>query len=86
MGAYIQKKISITQRHKEFLENYKKLGFSGQSSIVRQALSLFINELEAKERKALMAQKAKELFPDYKKNRELTAFTGIDGEDFYEAG
>ena len=86
MRAYIQKKFSITQRHKEFLENYKKLGFSGQSSIIREALSLFIKELEVKERKALMAKKAKELVSDYQNDRELTAFTGIDGEEFYEAG
>ena len=44
MSSYIQKKFSIAHNHKDFLENYKKLGFSGQSSIVREALSLFIKE------------------------------------------
>lgn len=29
-----------------------------------------------------MAQKAQELLPDYTQNKELTAFTDIDAEDF----
>jgi len=82
MGALIQKKISITNEQKQFLENYKKWGFSDQSSIIREALSLFINELATRERKTLMAQKAKGLLPDYIKDKDLTAFTDLDGEDF----
>ena len=85
MNSYIQKKFSITHNHKEFLENYKKLGFSGQSSIVREALSLFIKEFEAKKRKTSMAHKARELVSAYKNDSELTAFTSLDGEDFHEA-
>ena len=86
MSSYIQKKFSITHDHKDFLENYKKLGFSGQSSIVRAALSLFIKDFEAKKRKTMMAQKARELAADYKNGAELTAFTSLNGEDFHEAG
>jgi hypothetical protein len=85
MSSYIQKKFSIDHNHKNFLENYKKLGFSGQSSIVREALSLFIKDFEAKERKIKMAQKAQELVSDYKNDSELTAFISLDGEDFHEA-
>jgi hypothetical protein len=86
MSSYIQKKFSIAPNHKDFLENYKKLGFSGQSSIVREALSLFIKDFKAKERKTLMTQKAQELVSDYKNDGELTAFTGLDGDDFHETG
>jgi metal-responsive CopG/Arc/MetJ family transcriptional regulator len=85
MSSYIQKKFSIDHNHKEFLENYKKLGFAGQSSIVREALSLFIKEFETKKRKTSMAQKAQELVTDYKNDSDLTAFTSLDGEDFHEA-
>jgi hypothetical protein len=85
MSSYIQKKFSIAHNHKNFLENYKKLGFSGQSSIVREALNLFIKDFEAKERKILMTQKAQELVSDYKNDSELTAFISLDGENFHEA-
>jgi len=82
MATLIQKKISITNEQKKFLENYKKWGFSDQSSVIREALSLFINELETREKKELMAQKAKELLSDYSKDKDLVAFTELDGEDF----
>ena len=82
MGALIQKKISITNEQKQFLENYKKWGFSDQSSIIREALRLFINELVTKERKTLMAQKAQDLLSDYIKDKDFTAFTDLDEEDF----
>ena len=82
MGALIQKKVSITNEQKQFLENYKKWGFSDQSSIIREALRLFISELETREKKALMTQKAKELLSDYTKDKDFVAFTDLDGEDF----
>ena len=82
MGALIQKKISITNEQKQFLENYKKWGFSDQSSIIREALRLFINELATRERKTLMAQKAQDLLADYIKDKDFTTFTDLDEEDF----
>jgi len=82
MAKLIQKKISITNEQKQFIENYKKWGFSDQSSIIREALSLFINELETRQKKAFMAQKAQELLSDYKKDKDFIAFTDLDGEDF----
>jgi Arc/MetJ-type ribon-helix-helix transcriptional regulator len=82
MGALIQKKVSITNEQKQFLENYKKWGFSDQSSIIREALRLFISELETREKKALMTQKAQELLSDYAKDKDFVAFTYLDGEDF----
>ena len=82
MAALTQKKISISSEQNEFLENYKQWGFTDQSSIVREALAQYIKEVKAKHRKKQMAEKAKELLSDYSSDRELTAFTGIDGEDF----
>lgn len=82
MNALTQKKFSISRKQKKFLENYKQWGFSDQSSIVREALNRFIKELEIKERKGLMAQKAKELLPDYIEDKELIVFTDLDDKDF----
>jgi Arc/MetJ-type ribon-helix-helix transcriptional regulator len=82
MATLIQKKVSITNEQKQFLEKYKKWGFSDQSSIIREALSLFISEFETREKKALMTQKAQELLSDYTKDKDFVAFTDLDGEDF----
>ena len=82
MGRLVQKKVSITTEHKQFIENYRKWGFSDQSSIIREALSRFIRDIEASRRKSLMTQKAQELLSAYRENKELTTFTDLDGEDF----
>ena len=82
MGALIQKKFSITNEQKQFIENYKKWGFSDQGSIIREALDQFINDFKIKERKTLINQKAQELLSDYTHNKDLTAFTDLDGDDF----
>ena len=82
MTALTRKKISISIEQNEFLENYKKWGFSDQSSIVREALSQFITGVKTMQRKSQMAEKAKELLSDYSTDQELTPFTDIDGEDF----
>ena len=82
MATLTQKKISISSEQKKFLENYRQWGFTDQSSIVREALTLFIRELKANQRKTQMAQKAKELVSEYTTDKELTGFTDLDGEDF----
>ena len=82
MGTLIQKKVSITPEHRQFIEDYRKWGFSDQSSVIREALNRFIREVEASRRKSLMAQKAQELISDYREDKELTTFTDLDGEDF----
>ena len=82
MESLTQKKISISINQKQFLANYKKLGFSDQSSIVREALNRFIKELKTKERKELMKKTAGELLRDYTEDRTLTAFMDLDGEEF----
>lgn len=82
MKSLTQKKFSISLEQKKLLENFRQWGFSDQSSIVREALDRFIKELKIKERKRLMTQKAQELLPDYRQDKELVAFTDLDGEDF----
>ena len=82
MPALTQKKISISSEQNKFLENYKQWGFTDQSSIVREALTQFITEVKTKQRKSQMAEKARELLSDYRKDEELTPFTDIDSEDF----
>ena len=82
MGALIQKKFSISNEQKQFIESYKKWGFSDQSSIIREALNQFINDFKIKERKTLIAQKAQELLADYTHDKDLTTFTDLDGDDF----
>jgi len=82
MITFTQKKFSISSEQKQFLENYRQWGFTDQSSIVREALTRFINEIKTRQRKSRMAQKARELISDYTTDKELTAFSDLDGEDF----
>jgi hypothetical protein len=82
MAALTQKKISISFEQNEFLENYRRWGFTDQSSIVREALTRYITEVKTMQRKRQMAEKARQLLPDYSADGELTPFTDIDGEDF----
>ena len=82
MATLTQKKVSISSEQKQFLENYRQWGFTDQSSIVREALTLFIRELKTSQRKTQMAQKARELVSEYTTDKELTGFTDLDGEDF----
>ncbi len=77
-----QKKFSIRSEQVEFLENYKKWGFSDKSSIVREALDRYIREVKTKHHKRLMAQKSRELLSDYMEDKELTTLTDLDNEDF----
>ena len=85
MRAMIQKKITIKREHEVFLAACRKYGFADQSSVVRAALDDFIKETKRKQRRAQIARKAKELSTLYTQNTDLTAFTAIDGDDFYEA-
>lgn len=82
MTTMTQKKITISPAQKQFLEDYRRWGFTDQSSIVREALSRFIGEFEKNRRKSKMAQKAHELLSDYTTDTELTTFTDLDGDDF----
>lgn len=81
MRKLTQKKFSISIEQKQFLDNYRRWGYSDRSSIVRDALNVFIRELEAAERKTKMKKKAQELSSDYKENGRLTIFSKVDKRD-----
>ena len=57
METVTQKKFSINVNQKEFLTDYKKWGFSDQSSILRETLDRFIREIRTRERKDLIKKK-----------------------------
>lgn len=78
MRKLTQKKFSISVEQKRFLENYQRWGYSDRSSIVRDALNIFMRELETAERKTIMKKKAQELSSDYKENGRLTVFSKVD--------
>lgn len=82
MSTLSQKKFSINSEQKQFLENYREWGFSDQSSMVREALNRLIKDLRKNKQKKQMAQKARELVSEYNTDKELTAFTDLDCEDF----
>lgn len=50
----------------------------------KEILNLLKESLE-KDSKAKMANAVEEMLVEYKTNKELTAFTSIDFDDFYEA-
>ena len=81
MRKLTQKKFSISVEQKRFLENYRKWGYSDRSSIVRDALNIFMRELETAERKTIMKKKAQELSSDYKENGRLTVFSKVNKKD-----
>ncbi len=82
MSNLSQKKFSINSEQKQFLENYREWGFSDQSSMVREALNRLIKDLRKNKQKNQMAQKARELVSEYNTDKELTAFSDLDSEDF----
>ena len=82
MASAKQKKFSITADQSRFLADFRRWGYPDQSSIVREALERFIQELQRNKRRSEMACKARELLANYEKDREMTSFTALDREDF----
>ena len=80
MRKLTQKKFSISIEQKQFLESYRRWGYSDRSSIVRDALNSFMKELETAERKRLMKKKAQELSSDYQEGY-LTVFFKPDDRE-----
>ena len=77
----------------DLLRELKRLPMDEQLAFVEQALHLVRKELVPGTRSARalkprsparrqLAAAAKELLPDYAGDRELTAFTSLDAEDF----
>lgn len=76
----------------EILEGLKQLTLAERLALMEAVLHLTREELQqraqppdAQVRTAQLAAAAKALLPDYTTDPELTSFTALDGEDFYEA-
>lgn len=77
----------------EMLEEIKKLTLTEQLALMEAALHLMREELQQcpqhlptpDEKTARLAAAAQALLPDYATDTELTSFTALDSEDFYEA-
>jgi len=76
----------------EMLETLKKLTLTERLALMEAALHLLREELQQRaqqpapyERTARLAAAAKALLSDYTTETELTSFTALDSEDFYEA-
>lgn len=77
----------------EILEELEKLTVEERLMVVEAALRLIREELgqPAKsppdvDEKQRLAEAARALLRDYQTDSELTAFTALDGEDFYASG
>ena len=66
---------------REILQNIKQLPFNERLSLIEKALKTLYESKENQLEKA-----ANTLMADYKNDKELTAFTALDFEKFYEAG
>jgi hypothetical protein len=65
---------------KVILEEINKLPVEDKMYVVERTIKA-IREIEIKEK---MSKAVSELMEEYKSNKELTAFTEIDFENFYE--
>lgn len=64
---------------KEILQGIKRLPFHERLIVIEKALKTLHESADAQLEKA-----AKTLLTDYKKDKNLTAFTALDFEKFYE--
>ena len=76
----------------EMLETLKKLTLTERLALTEAALHLIREELQQREqqratdeRTTRLAAAAQALLPDYTADTDLTSFTALDSEDFYEA-
>ena len=65
---------------REILQSIRQLPFKERLSIIEKALKTLHESKDTQLKKAANA-----LMADYKTDKELTAFTAIDFENFYEA-
>jgi len=67
-------------RTNEILKEIKRLPVRKRIYLIEKA----INSIREQEEKDQMKKAVDKLYNDYKNDKELTAFTDIDFEDFYE--
>jgi hypothetical protein len=65
---------------REILQGIKRLPFHERLTVIEKALKTLHESTDMQMEKA-----AKALLADYKKDKNLTAFTSLDFEKFYEA-
>lgn len=66
---------------KEIIDEIKKLSVKERLQIIEKTA----RTIQADAEKEQMKKAADQLYDDYKNDAELTAFTDLDFEDFYEA-
>jgi len=64
----------------EIVRNVNRLPLSQQMFVVER----IVHSMRQKELQPSMEQAAERLYADYSADSELTAFTQLDGENFYE--
>jgi len=74
----------------EIIDQLKQLTTAERLAVIEAATRLIREDLSQPRVKenaanAQLAQAAKELLADYQSDKELTAFTSLDGEDFRHA-
>lgn len=67
-------------KEKDLLKELMKLPFKKRMFIIEKV----IHSIREEEESDGMYQAAEDLFEDYNTDKELTAFTDLDPEDFYE--
>ena len=65
----------------EIIKEIQKLPFRKRIYIIERSMHLIRKQEEEEQ----MKKAADELYEDYRTNKELTAFTDLDFENFYEA-
>ncbi|OQX27986.1 MAG: hypothetical protein BWK80_02490 [Desulfobacteraceae bacterium IS3] len=73
----------------EILNEIIRLPLSERIAIIESALisvrkELNVTDMPQKNIRQQMSEAAEALYRDYLENEELTAFTALDGEEFYE--
>lgn len=66
---------------KELIEEIQKLPLNKRIYVIERAMS----HIRKQEEKKRMQNAAEDLYEDYRTNKELTVFTNLDFENFYEA-
>ncbi len=78
---YIRVQVMLTESQKVFLDSSASLEGMSVSALLRE----LVDQYRLEQRDLRLKEAANELYSEYKTNNELTAFTSLDGEDFYEA-
>ena len=68
-------------RTNELIKEIQRLPLQKRIFVIEKS----IQSLRVNEEKSQMKKAAEVLFPDYKNDHELTVFTNLDFEEFYEA-